>query len=107
MTGSLPPDGTVGISAEVLQVLLVAGLMKRFAIISLCTFDLKRVFVVLKQPYLIAIYFSDDQEQTPIITPSGFQFLLMDVSSQIWYFMLKYLDMVEVIGGSSNFLGGY
>ena len=43
MTGSSPPDGTVGISAEILQVLLVAGLMKRFAFISLCTFDLKRI----------------------------------------------------------------
>ncbi|CAB4007195.1 General transcription factor IIH subunit 4 [Paramuricea clavata] len=69
MTGSSPPDGTVGISADVVQVLLVSGLMK-----------------------------SDEQEQSPMITPSGFQFLLMDASSQIWYFMLKYLDMVEARG---------
>jgi hypothetical protein len=32
MTGSSPPDGTVGISADVVQVLLVSGLMKRFTI---------------------------------------------------------------------------
>ena len=32
MTGSSPPDGTVGISADVVQVLLVSGLMKRFAV---------------------------------------------------------------------------
>lgn len=32
------------------------------------------------------------------ITASGFQFLLMDISSQIWYFLRKYLDLVEGFG---------
>lgn len=32
----------------------------------------------------------------PSITPAGFQFLLMDIGSQVWYFMLQYLDTVEV-----------
>ena len=33
----------------------------------------------------------DDANQH-IITKSGFQFLLMETSSQVWYFMLQYLD---------------
>jgi transcription initiation factor TFIIH subunit 4 len=88
MTGSPPPDGTVGISADVVQVLLISGLMKRFTI----------YFAQLGSDISLnlVIFFSDEQDQTPIITPSGFQFLLMDAASQIWYFMLKYLDTVEV-----------
>lgn len=34
----------------------------------------------------------------PSITPAGFQFLLMDIGSQVWYFMLQYLDTVEARG---------
>ncbi|KAL4218851.1 General transcription factor IIH subunit 4 [Mactra antiquata] len=34
----------------------------------------------------------------PFITPGGFQFLLMDTPSQIWFFMLQYLDMVDSRG---------
>ena len=30
------------------------------------------------------------------ITPAGFQFLLLDMSSQVWFFMLQYLDIAEV-----------
>lgn len=29
------------------------------------------------------------------ITPAGFQFLLMDISSQIWYFLRKSLEMMS------------
>ncbi|KAI0241767.1 General transcription factor IIH subunit 4, partial [Lamellibrachia satsuma] len=32
------------------------------------------------------------------ITPAGFQFLLLDMSSQVWFFMLQYLDIVESRG---------
>ena len=38
---------------------------------------------------------SDDANQH-IITKSGFQFLLMETSSQVWYFMLQYLDTVAM-----------
>ncbi len=31
----------------------------------------------------------------PSITRAGFQFLLMDTPSQVWYFILQYLDSVE------------
>lgn len=31
----------------------------------------------------------------PVITPAGFQFLLLDTSSQVWYFMLQYLETSE------------
>lgn len=34
----------------------------------------------------------------PCITPGGFQFLLMDTTSQVWYFMLQYLESVESKG---------
>lgn len=33
-----------------------------------------------------------------VITSIGFQFLLLDTSTQIWYFMLKYLDQCDSIG---------
>ena len=31
----------------------------------------------------------------PHVTRAGFQFLLMDTPSQVWYFILQYLDRVE------------
>jgi len=34
----------------------------------------------------------ENGESTPSITKEGFQFLLMDTSAQVWYFMLQYLD---------------
>ncbi|PFX27254.1 General transcription factor IIH subunit 4 [Stylophora pistillata] len=33
-----------------------------------------------------------------VISPAGFQFLLMDTASQVWYFMIQYLETVEGIG---------
>ncbi|XP_067137640.1 general transcription factor IIH subunit 4 [Centruroides vittatus] len=41
---------------------------------------------------------SEESESTPTITTEGFQFLLMDTSSQIWYFMLQYLNAAEERG---------
>jgi len=40
------------------------------------------------------------QGGAPVITRSGFQFLLMERSSQVWYFMLQYLDSVTSRGMS-------
>ena len=40
----------------------------------------------------------DDPSDIPDITADGFQFLLMDISSQVWYFPLKYLETIETIG---------
>ena len=34
------------------------------------------------------------EDQSHCITKSGFQFLLMETSSQVWYFILQYLDTV-------------
>jgi transcription initiation factor TFIIH subunit 4 len=31
------------------------------------------------------------------ITNKGFQFLLQDVNTQVWAFLLQYLDMAEVV----------
>lgn len=34
----------------------------------------------------------DESDGNPMITKQGFQFLLMDTHSQVWHFMLQYLD---------------
>lgn len=44
------------------------------------------------------IKLEDSNDTNPIITANGFQFLLMDTSSQVWYFLLKYLETVESKG---------
>merc|ERR1719323_260566 len=53
-----------GISADAVRTLLQAGLMTP----------------------------DQGQDSAPVITRQGFQFLLMDRSSQVWFFMLQYLD---------------
>ncbi|XP_001602702.2 general transcription factor IIH subunit 4 isoform X2 [Nasonia vitripennis] len=58
-----------GISADAVRILLHAGLMKR-----------------------------DEEDGSPVITQAGFQFLLLDTSAQVWYFILQYLDTVEARG---------
>jgi transcription initiation factor TFIIH subunit 4 len=50
------------------------------------------VVILLAQSGLISLPAS---QTTPVITPAGFQFLLMDTPSQIWYFILQYLDTTE------------
>jgi len=61
-----------GISADAVRTLLQAGLM--------CP--------------------DESQDNAPVITRSGFQFLLMERSSQVWYFILQYLDSVASRGMS-------
>jgi hypothetical protein len=39
------------------------------------------------------------------ITKKGFQFLLQDVNTQIWAFLLQYLDMVQVVVLSGSITG--
>lgn len=41
---------------------------------------------------------SSDESDNMQITSSGFQFLLLDTSSQVWYFILKYLETVTERG---------
>ena len=55
-----------GISHDAVRILLHAGLMK-----------------------------INDEDGSHNITKSGFQFLLMETSSQVWYFILQYLDTVQ------------
>lgn len=62
MTGSTSSDGG-GISEDVISVLIKAGLLRLHA-----------------------------EDRTTSITSAGFQFLLMDTVSQVWYFMLEYLE---------------
>lgn len=40
----------------------------------------------------------DETDQTPVITRSGFQFLLMETAAQVWYFVLQYLDTIDARG---------
>jgi len=40
-------------------------------------------------------YCSEGNDTEPYITPAGFQFLLLDTASQIWFFMLQYLETVQ------------
>lgn len=58
-----------GISKEAVRVLLSGNLMKR-----------------------------DDDDKVPVITRQGFQFLLLDTQSQVWHFLLQYLDTCEQNG---------
>uniref|UniRef100_A0A8C3RLF8 General transcription factor IIH subunit 4 n=1 Tax=Chelydra serpentina TaxID=8475 RepID=A0A8C3RLF8_CHESE len=41
---------------------------------------------------------SSEPGEPPCITSAGFQFLLLDTSSQLWYFMLQYLQSAETRG---------
>ena len=61
-----------GISADAVRTLLQAGLMSP----------------------------DESQDNAPVITRAGFQFLLMERSSQVWFFMLQYLDSVASRGMS-------
>jgi len=42
----------------------------------------------------------ESQDNSPVITRSGFQFLLMERPSQVWFFILQYLDSVSQRGMS-------
>ncbi|KAG8039152.1 hypothetical protein G9C98_003459 [Cotesia typhae] len=57
-----------GISADAVRILLHAGLMNQ------------------------------ESDGSPVITKAGFQFLLLDTASQVWYFILQYLDTIEARG---------
>ncbi|XP_077511118.1 general transcription factor IIH subunit 4 marionette [Amblyomma americanum] len=61
---------TEGISADAVRILLHAGLMKS----------------------------EEGEGSSPLITMEGFQFLLMDTPSQVWHFVLQYLDTIESRG---------
>ncbi|XP_064649377.1 general transcription factor IIH subunit 4-like isoform X2 [Lineus longissimus] len=67
MVGS--KEATDGVSRDVVEILLHAGLMK-----------------------------GEPGGGAPNITPAGFQFLLLDTPTQIWHFMLHYLETVESRG---------
>ncbi len=49
-----------------------------------------------KRKHLHFITFSTDNGGQLQITNKGFQFLLQDVNTQVWAFLLQYLDMAEV-----------
>ena len=47
-------------------------------------------------------FFREEGNSEPFITPAGFQFLLMDTASQVWYFMREYLNTSEVMSISAQ-----
>jgi transcription initiation factor TFIIH subunit 4 len=51
-----------------------------------------------------ALGLNSNNESNLQITNKGFQFLLQDVNTQVWAFLLQYLDMAEVsiIGGMAG-----
>lgn len=65
-SGAIKDADSEGISPDAVRILLTANLMKR-----------------------------DETDGTPVITRQGFQFLLLDTQSQVWHFMLQYLDSCE------------
>lgn len=68
-SGAIRDSDSEGISPDAVRILLTANLMKR-----------------------------DETDGTPVITRQGFQFLLLDTQSQVWHFMLQYLDSCEQKG---------
>lgn len=58
-----------GISVDAVRIILYANLMSR-----------------------------NEQDGSVILTSQGFQFLLMDTQSQVWHFMLQYLNTCEARG---------
>lgn len=40
--------------------------------------------------------FGSEAGEAPCITSAGFQFLLLDTASQLWYFTLQYLKTAQV-----------
>lgn len=68
-SGALKDTESERISVDAVRILLSANLMKR-----------------------------DDNDGVAVITRQGFQFLLLDTQSQVWHFMLQYLDTCEKNG---------
>ncbi|XP_042202535.1 general transcription factor IIH subunit 4 [Callorhinchus milii] len=52
----------------------------------------------LSQLLIQAGLMKSEPGDSPCITSAGFQFLLLDTSSQLWYFMLQYLQTAEARG---------
>lgn len=67
--GSMKDQESEGISPDAVRILLNANLLKR-----------------------------DENDGSAVITRQGFQFLLLDTQSQVWHFMLEYLDTCEQKG---------
>nr|KAG5699839.1 hypothetical protein BaRGS_034613 [Batillaria attramentaria] len=53
---------------------------------------------VFRENMKTALLGGEEGEALPSITQEGFQFLLMDTASQVWYFLLQYLDTVQSRG---------
>lgn len=53
-------------------------------------------------PRSSALLFScSEAGEPPYITSAGFQFLLLDTASQLWYFTLQYLKTAQVRGAAA------
>lgn len=68
-SGAMKEAESEGISPDAVRILLAANLMKR-----------------------------DETDGTPVISRQGFQYLLLDTKTQVWHFMIQYLDTCEQKG---------
>lgn len=46
---------------------------------------------------MFLMFFLSEPGEAPCITSAGFQFLLLDTASQLWYFTLQYLKTAQVV----------
>lgn len=53
-------------------------------------------FCAVSYVFLSSFLFVSEAGEAPYITSSGFQFLLLDTASQLWYFTLQYLKTAQV-----------
>lgn len=123
MVGS--PNAAV--SHDLAQLLVQAGLMKRYLIFIVplkrqSSNQVRRMFrklVLSTQTRILlvsenqgiaflchhmsclVVHFSEAGE-APYITSAGFQFLLLDTASQLWYFTLQYLKTAQVLACQAN-----
>lgn len=68
-SNSSKASDNTGVSTDAVRIILHANLMKR-----------------------------NEQDGSSILTSQGFQFLLLDTQSQVWYFMLQYLNTCDQRG---------
>lgn len=51
---------------------------------------------------LRSLLIGSEAGEAPYITSAGFQFLLLDTASQLWYLTLQYLNTAQVLFSTSS-----
>ena len=89
--------GAEDVPREVIEILQYSELMSKYISSNIITWKYNYSFYSFPMHDSEGIYSS--------ITTTGFQFLLMDRQSQVWYFLLQYLKSVEasLVASSKGF----